>query len=283
LASVKSGKSKAKASRRRKSAPGRRLRRWTLALAAVAVSGVVVAAAGGFGLRSFASAAIGDMARSAVDAGFRNIGLTVQDVTVSGRRNAPAAEILAALLVERGASMMTFNTEDARARVLDVDWVEDAQVKRLFPNTIRVTVKERTPFAVWQKSDHSYVVDIKGKTIAQASASVMAQLPFLAGVGAPEAAPKLLAMLEERPSIKSRLRVASRIGDRRWTLKLDGGVDVMLPASGAGPALDELLRLEDTTGILGRDIQVIDLRIPDRLTLRARSVKKPKDERDENS
>jgi len=283
LGSVKSGKSQTKTRRRRKPAQGRRMRRWPLLLAAVAVSGVVVASAGGFGLRSSASEAIGDFTRSVVDAGFRNIGLTVQDVTLSGRRNAPAAEILAALLVERGDSMMTFNAEDARARVLDVNWVEDAEVKRLFPNTIRVTVLERTPFAVWQKSDHSYVVDIKGQTIAQAPASVMAQLPFLIGDGAPAAAPKLLAMLETRPSIKSRLRVASRVGDRRWTLKLDGGVDVLLPASDAGSALDELLRLESTSGILGRDIQAIDLRIPDRLTVRARTTDKAGKKQDKNT
>jgi len=283
LASVKSGKSKAKASRRRKPAPGQRMRRWTLLFAAVVVTVAVVGSAGGFGLRSSASEAIGDFARSAVDAGFRKIGLTVQDVTVTGRRNAPAAEILAALLVERGASMVAFNTDDARARVLDVDWVEDAAVKRLFPNTIRVNVTERTPFAVWRKSDHSFVVDIKGKTIAQASKSIMAQLPFLAGEGAPAEAPKLLAMLEARPTIKSRLRVASRVGNRRWTLKLDGGIDVMLPASGAGAALDALLRLDATTGLLARDIQTIDLRIPDRFTVRARSVENPKDSQDKNT
>lgn len=281
MASVKSGRTKAKSSRRRKAAPGRRARRWPGLLAVSAFA--VVIGAGAFGLRSPVGDGIADFAGVAADAGFRAMGLTVQDVTVSGRRNAPSREILAALVVERGASMLTFDAGRARARVLDVDWVEDATVRRLFPDTIHVTVTEREPFAVWRKSRRNYVVDAKGETITQASTSIMTQLPLLAGDGAPAAAPTLLAMLEGRPSIRSKLRLALRVGQRRWTLKLEDGIDVMLPASGVEEALDELVRADARAGLLGRDIQLVDLRLPDRLTVRAKPPGKPADKRDKNT
>ncbi|VAW15638.1 hypothetical protein MNBD_ALPHA09-1432 [hydrothermal vent metagenome] len=280
MASVKSGRAKARPARRRKAA-GRRARRVPFVLA-VAALGVVIGA-GAFGLRSSASEAIAGFANAAVDAGFRKLGLTVQDVTVSGRRNAPSGEILAALRVDRGASIMSFDASRARARVLDVDWVQDAAVKRLFPDTIEVTVSERKPFAVWRRKGRNFVVDAKGETITVASPAVMEQLPYLAGEGAPAAAPKLFAMLEGRPSIKTKLRQALRVGQRRWTLRLEGGIDVLLPASGVELALDELVRLSDVTDLLGRDIRIVDLRLPDRLTVRARKPAKSSDSGDKNT
>lgn len=270
MRSVKNGRKQANGAKRGKAAsksrgatPARRLPRLLMMAGVMALVGVGASAVV---MRASLGTAFEDVAASTL----RGLGATVQDVTVTGRRNAPSKEIFAALNVDRGVSMLTFDAQRARARVMDIDWVENATVSRLFPDTILVTLTERVPFAVWQRSGRDYVIDAKGETITEASSAVKAQLPYLVGVGAPAAAPKLLAMLELRPSIRNKVQAAVRVGDRRWTLRLNQGTDVMLPARHIEVALDELIRLDDSVELLSRDVALVDLRIPDRLTVKAR-------------
>jgi cell division protein FtsQ len=49
---------------------------------------------------------------------------------------------------------------------------------------------------------------------------------------------------------------------------LDNGIDVRLPESGMEQALETLVRLDHDNKILTRDIAGIDLRLPDRVTVR---------------
>lgn len=270
LRSVKPGRTQGKGSRRAGKAPAAawriRARRWMLGLAlpALAVAGLQGAAALGL------APSAGDLARQALDSTMIAMGMSVSDVRVSGRRNSGSAEILTALNVGRGTPMLAFDVEKARLRVLDVDWVREATVTRLFPDAIHVAIVERDPFAVWRRGGSDYVIDENGATITEANPVVLKQLPYLVGEGAPDAAAQLFAVLKVRPSIGDRVRAAVRVGERRWTLKLDDGIEVMLPATGVEVALDELIRLDDRTGLLARDVRAVDLRIPDRLTVRTR-------------
>lgn len=281
MRSMKPGRTQGSGSRKRGRgrkapvAPWRaRLRRFALVLGLPIVAFGGLQAAGALGL----APTPGELSRSVAEAAMVEMGATVQDVTVSGRRNALAHEILAAVNIDRGASMLSFDAARARARVLDVDWVKGATVSRLFPATIHVAITEREPFAVWQKGGRKVIIDHGGEVITEATSAALQQLPYIIGEGAPEAAERLFAMLEQRPVLSERVRAAVRIGGRRWTLTLEDGVEVMLPAAGVELALDELIRLDDQTGLIARNVKVVDLRIPDRLTVRTRDeVETPKE------
>jgi cell division protein FtsQ len=75
-------------------------------------------------------------------------------------------------------------------------------------------------------------------------------------------------MVTSEPDLAGRVVAAVRIGGRRWNLRLDNGIDVELPEDGTATAWAKLAQLERTSRLLARDVQVIDLRLPDRLVLR---------------
>jgi cell division protein FtsQ len=58
------------------------------------------------------------------------------------------------------------------------------------------------------------------------------------------------------------------VAQRRWNLRLINGIDVELPESGVETALQRLVALDRDKKLLSRDVAVIDLRIPDRVTVR---------------
>ena len=79
----------------------------------------------------------------------------------------------------------------------------------------------------------------------------------------------LLSLLASEPDLHRRVTAAVRVGERRWNLQLEEGVEVRLPEAGAEQAWTELARIVRQHGLLERDVVVIDLRIPDRMVVRA--------------
>ena len=63
---------------------------------------------------------------------------------------------------------------------------------------------------------------------------------------------------------------------RRWDLMLVGGIDVRLPEVNAPQALARLVDFEKETGVLGREVRVLDLRAPDRVIVRRSNDFKPR-------
>lgn len=232
-------------------------------------SGVLVAGAVGYGLAvgghlAAAGVYVTDQSKAAVAwAGF-----SVDQVTVEGRDRTRSAEVLSALGVERGQMIFDVDLDEARAKLLRLDWVSDATVTRILPDRIHVTLVERRPFAVWQRGGRLAVIDEAGAPITETGVEAYGHLPFVVGHGAARKAGELTGMLASWPELQSRIRAYVRVGDRRWNLRLENGVDVMLPETGVEKALSDLVAIDETHRVLARDIQAIDMRLDDRFTIR---------------
>lgn len=201
--------------------------------------------------------------RLAVEAGF-----TVQQVTVSGRRETAAADLLEALGVARGDVIQGFDPELARRKIEALGWVRSATVSRLLPDTIRIRIQERRPFALWRSRRGLRLIDREGEAITATNLGRFAHLPVVRGPGARRAAAGLIDILAAEPTLYAGVREAVRIGGRRWDVRFRNGIDVRLPAAGALAAWRRLARLDAEYAILTRQIKVVDMRLPDRLIVR---------------
>jgi cell division protein FtsQ len=59
-----------------------------------------------------------------------------------------------------------------------------------------------------------------------------------------------------------------RVGERRWDIVLDRDMTIKLPGTGSVEALSLVMALHYGEELLDRDIEVIDLRLPDRPAIR---------------
>lgn len=196
------------------------------------------------------------------------VGLTVETVTLTGRKRASDAELLAALNINRGDSMLKFDADEARARLEKIGWVSRASVHRLFPNTVLIDIEERRPFAIWQRGGRLSIIDEKGVPLGALRVEDHGHLPMVVGYGAEDKAFKLFGQIENYPGIKSLVRAAVRVADRRWNLRLLNGIDINLPEVGVPEALAQLAKLDEDHGLLSRDVELVDFRIVDRVTIR---------------
>ncbi len=222
----------------------------------------------------FVSGSLGLMTRQAtarVDNFLVNQGVTVDEVRVSGRKFTSKAALSQALGVKGAVSFLRFDLGKARQRVEALHWVDEASIMRFWPDTLIVSLTEKQPIAVWQIDQKLFLVDRDGEVISDDHHVSFPHLLHVVGKGASRAAPELVELLSLHKRIAPRVRAAIRVGERRWTLRLDNGIDVLLPDERPGVALSLLAELQDKFRLLSRDVEIIDLRQPDRLYLRSRS------------
>jgi cell division protein FtsQ len=206
--------------------------------------------------------------QGAVAAPFTDAGFAVREVTVAGEERTTPESASAALALAKGGSIFSVRPDAARARLLMLPWVADAEVRRHFPDKVTVRLIEKRPFAIWKTGNELSVVERSGAVITKVQENLFGHLPVIAGAGAPEAAAPMIDALAKGKAIQARLVAIERVGERRWDLHLAGGVTVRLPEEGWERQLLELERLIVEKGVLERDIEMIDLRYPDNYVFR---------------
>ncbi len=204
------------------------------------------------------------------------LGLTVSDVTVEGRETTDRETILAALAAKPGTPILAVNPRRAKEQLETLPWVHTAVIERRLPGTLYVRLVERKPLALWQHGGKIELIDRMGAVIPVTPLDRFAKLPMVVGEGAAAHAAELIDMLACEPDLAVRVTAAIRVGDRRWNLRIDNTIDVLLPAHDAAGAWVQLARLERSSALLQRDVQTIDIRLPDRLVLRV-SPETPKE------
>ena len=195
-------------------------------------------------------------------------GLTVNEIRLSGRRNAERESLMAAIGVARDTPILAVDLDRLRERIENLGWVEQVRVSRRLPDTLEIHIEERTPFARWQHDGRLAVVDRTGTVITDRDPEAYAVLPLVVGADAAAEAAPLIEMMASDPGLHARVAAAIRVGSRRWNLKFDNGIDVLLPEEGAANAWRRLGELHRDKKILEREVRVIDLRVDDRVFLK---------------
>ena len=196
------------------------------------------------------------------------LGLRVEDILVVGRVETPREELLEAVHLSRGAPILAFDIEAARQRVEALPWIRSARVERMLPDTILLNVEERQPLALWQHQGQFALIDHEGVVILRDGLERFSDLIVVVGKEAPVHAAALLKTLGNEPELLPLVEAAVWVGGRRWNIRLAGDIDVRLPEKNAKSAWTRLAEYERAHRVLERDVQVLDLRLPDRLIVR---------------
>jgi len=234
----------------------------TVLLAALAGGGAWWAAKSGSFERAVAEVRWQAIATSA------RLGFRVEEILVLGRRETRREELLKAVRLARGAPILAFDIDQARTRVEALPWVRRASVERMLPDTVLLNVEERQPLALWQHKGEFALIDHEGEIIMKKGLERFADLVVVVGEGAPGQAASLLETLGSQPELLPLVKAAVWVGGRRWNVRLNGNIDVRLPEDNATGAWARLAEYERVHRVLERDVQVLDLRLPDRLIVR---------------
>jgi cell division protein FtsQ len=195
-------------------------------------------------------------------------GFRIVSVALAGQHHVSREEVLAVAGVTGSTSLLFLDVEQTRERLKTNPWIADATVLKLYPGELQIGIKEREAFALWQKDGQVSVIADDGTVLEPYVSPRLIELPLVVGRGAETRAKEFLALLDRYPALRAFVRATVLVGERRWNLRLNNGIDVRLPETDIAPALERLVALDKEKNLITRDIVAIDLRLPDRVTVR---------------
>ena len=194
-------------------------------------------------------------------------GFRITTVAINGRKQLTQDEVLAIGGVNGRSSLLFLDAATVRDKLKANPWIADATILKLYPGQLQIDIVERSAFALWQQDGRLSVISEDGVVLEPYMSRRFATLPLVVGKGADVRARDFLALLDRYPQVRAVTKAAILVGERRWNLRLNDGLDIRLPENDVGNALAMLSRLDKEDRLFSRDIAAVDMRLPDRLTV----------------
>lgn len=206
---------------------------------------------------------------AAVWVGLRSPLLDVDRVEVRGAERTPADLVRDAAGIFEGQPLVEVDVRVAEAAVRELPWVDRAEVRRLWPSTVLVTVTERSPTAVTRSNTDDWaVLDGSGRVLDIAGEQLPGLL-VLEGVGdvpppgqtVERAQGPLAVFASLSPSLAARTLAVAVVEGGEIQLKLNPQGTVRL---GDAAALEAKARAVETVlaSVDVRNLEVLDVRLP---------------------
>ena len=214
-----------------------------------------------------------DMAKGVVIDAYRSVierpEFMVNFMAINGASAALDADIREILPVDFPVSQFDIELDVLHGTLMELDAVKQASVQIRTGGVLQIDVMERQPALIWRMGENLDILDATGAFIRAAVArNDYPKLPLIAGEGANMQAAKALELFAAADPIADRVRGLVYVGERRWDVVLTQDQRLLLPEQNPVQALERVLVLNQAQELLERDVRVVDLRLPNRPTLR---------------
>lgn len=193
----------------------------------------------------------------------------VKLMAIDGATHTVAEEVRAALNLSLPQSSFDLDLDDLQQKVVRLDAVETADIRVKNGGVLQVDVKERAPVLLMRTETSLSLLDAQGVFVGHAKSRLNhSNLPVIAGEDAMNEVPEALELFKAAAPLAERVRGLERMGARRWDVVLDRDQRILLPENDAVQALERIIAMDQAIEVLSRDITVVDLRLPQRPTIR---------------
>jgi cell division protein FtsQ len=187
--------------------------------------------------------------------------LVVRHEEVSGNRLVPTAEIIEAAGIRHGTSLTSVNAAAAEHRIEQIRQVLSATVSRSWPDTVVISVRERTPVLALAEAGRYALIDAHGVTVEwvrrKPAGMPLIRSPQAAapdGQGVAAAA----AVLQQLPAtLRAMIVSVSAPGADAVKFALRGGITVVWGSAGQTQA-----KVEELTVLLRTKARYYDVSDP---------------------
>jgi cell division protein FtsQ len=196
-------------------------------------------------------------------------------VIVSPMSHVTSAQLEYVAASALGGNFFTVNLEKGRKAFENLPWVRSAQLRRLWPGSIEVSLEEHVAVAYWRSTDSgdTRLVNSYGELF---DAAANESMPVFSG---PAEASNQILLQSHRfndllQPINRKVVAASLSGRQAWQIKLDDGMVMELGKDQLKAPLEERLTRfvsmwPQLSSALGRPVQVADLRYQSGFAVRA--------------
>ena len=162
-----------------------------------------------------------------------------------------------------GRSLFLFNSDELFDLISRVDFVDSAEIKKIYPSTLKITIKEKNPVAILLIDKKKYLVSSSGEQINFIENNKFNDLPVIFGADIK----KFQVLYKTLESINFNIDEINsfyffKIG--RWDIKLNSGVLIRLPQNKYRESLENFIKVNSE---IKNKYKIFDYRIENQLIL----------------
>jgi len=192
----------------------------------------------------------------------------IKTVRIYGINRISEQEIRTSLLPLVNHGFFTIDVEYIRDRLLQMPWLSDLYVRRIWPDRVEITVVERKPIASWNEES---LLSEAGELFTPKRETYPAHLPRFTGAGGQQ-----IFMLQNFKDINrlllplhAKISYLELTPDFTWKLTLDNGITMQMGHKDSLTRLNHFVKVyPKIVGTRAADVDYIDLRYPNGVAVR---------------
>jgi cell division protein FtsQ len=189
----------------------------------------------------------------------------LKQVVFAGNKHLTDEELKALCGVNMHESLVTLSNNKISRQLLKSPWVRSVSLRKEFPGTVSVTIKEAEPFALLDMNKHLFLMDEKGILLEELKGDAIPFLPIITAdpfrekAGFSEAL-NLVKLMNAKgfPSERDNIGITAH-KPHELSVEMDGIV-VKIGAGRHEEKLEKLIRLEEDIKSMHIPVDYIDLR-----------------------
>mgnify|MGYP001172157793 FL=1 len=192
---------------------------------------------------------------------------TLNEVWVTGLNNELKENIIKAVKYNIGDYVNIIDIKRIKERIDELNWIESSKVI-IYPHGImEIIVEEYIPFAIYYDTEKYFLINKNGYKFIEIYKKQYPNFFEITGKDSLDAINNLKDLVYYIYSSNLNLDKATRIDSRRWDLYFKNDMHIKLPADNSLSVLKKFINF-DYNNIEFKNINIIDLRIPDRMILK---------------
>lgn len=104
-----------------------------------------------------------------------------ESITVTGGQRLTPDQILETADIAEGVNLVSLNLKMIRKRLLTHPWIAEADIRRTFPGSIAIRIREQEPMAVLDFGKQ-FLINSRGVIFKEAQAAEMIGMPVMSGI-----------------------------------------------------------------------------------------------------
>ena len=191
---------------------------------------------------------------------------SIKYIEIKGTKNSSQKDIEKKLNNIKGKNLFFLNRKNFQNLLDDIDFVETFEIKKIYPNKVRVEVIELEPIGVYINDQGKRYLLLKNNRIIKNYDNSFTNLPEVNGEGAIEKFSNFYKKIENSKFNLNLVKKYNYYATRRWDILLNDNKLIKLPPENYNESLEKFAEIYEKSEF--NKFKIFDFRIKNELIMR---------------
>ena len=188
-------------------------------------------------------------------------GFIIKNIEITGIKHLNKKDVIKIIRSFNNTNIFNVNIEKIHKEISKNTWVKETTIQIIYPDTIKIFLKEKEPIAIWQNKYGNNLITINGEIILEKNLNNFKNnLPIIIGNNAHQNISPILKILNINENFTENVWSLTFVNERRWDIHFNQGLTIRLPSTKVEEAWQKIVFLNEKFNILNLGLIEIDLR-----------------------